>query len=105
MPDTNYRSVLLPYIASPSFSPFFKSHSKSHYIVSEYVDKVFNKHAPNYPWLVGVHFSRLLRSIVDSLTFFSSSSMLYAILDLFVCGFILMICAGDSLVTAIESQK
>jgi hypothetical protein len=55
MPDTNYRSVLLPYIASLSFNLSLKSHSKGHYIVAEYVDKVFNKHAPNYPWLVRLH--------------------------------------------------
>lgn len=38
------------------------TYSKGHYIVSEYADKVFNKHCPTYPWQVrpSFHSHRIL---------------------------------------------
>lgn len=48
-PDSNYRSVL-------PFCQFIMmltaGNRKGHYVVSEYADKVHNRHTPTFPWLV-----------------------------------------------------
>jgi hypothetical protein len=76
VPDSNYRYVIDYAFYLDTVAELWPS-SKGHYIVSEYVDKVLNKHCPTYPWEVSPSLFTIFH-ITDIIT-----SMLYVASSLF----------------------